>query len=101
MIIHDACTPLAPSGQVTDSGNENDLLTAAQVSGMTGIPVSTLHEYAMRVEAGLDAQGPVHVRLGPRRRRWLRRDVTGWIEERRVVGSYLPSTHARHLAARR
>lgn len=100
MDMHDMRYLATKSGQVTD--DDNDLLTASQVSHMTGVPVSTLHEYAVRVEAGLEAQGPVHVRLGPRRRRWLRRDVTVWIEGHRVVSSFSsPVPDISHLAGRR
>ncbi|SIC06149.1 Uncharacterised protein [Mycobacteroides abscessus subsp. bolletii] len=75
----------------TASTGDSDLLTALQVSMLTAIPVSTLHDYAVRTEAGQPALGPVHVRLGPRRRRWLRRDVTAWIEQHRVVGVFAPT----------
>lgn len=61
-----------------------DLLTAGQASLLTGIPASTLHDYAVRLEAGGPQQGPPHVALGPRRRRWVRSDVLEWLEARRV-----------------
>lgn len=61
-----------------------ELMTAPQVSEATGIPVSTLHEYALRRGLGLPTSGPPHVQLGPRRRRWLRSDVVAWIEACRV-----------------
>lgn len=63
---------------------EGDLLTAQQASRICSLPVSTLHDYAVRAEAGGPRQGPVHVRLGPRRRRWLRHDVETWIAANRV-----------------
>jgi predicted DNA-binding transcriptional regulator AlpA len=66
-------------------GSDPELLTAAAVSALTGIPVSTLHDYAQRRESGLPPAGPPHLRLGPRRRRWLREDVVAWIESCRVV----------------
>ncbi|MBN7424564.1 DNA-binding protein [Mycobacteroides abscessus subsp. massiliense] len=53
---------------------------------MVPYSVSTLHEYAQRRELGLPSYGPPHVQLGPRRRRWLRRDVLAWIEACRVSG---------------
>jgi predicted DNA-binding transcriptional regulator AlpA len=90
MVFHDMHGAATASSRITDRDANNDLLNASQVSVLAGIPVSTLHEYAVRVEAGLPALGPVHVRLGPRRRRWLRRDVTAWIQERRVVGASAP-----------
>jgi predicted DNA-binding transcriptional regulator AlpA len=90
MVLHDMHSAATASSGITDGDANNDLLSASQVFVLTGIPVSTLHEYAVRVEAGLPALGPVHVRLGPRRRRWLRRDVTAWIQERRVVGASAP-----------
>ncbi|SHU93416.1 Predicted transcriptional regulator [Mycobacteroides abscessus subsp. abscessus] len=100
MAKHDMRYLATKYGQSGD--DDNDLLTASQVSQMTGVPVSTLHEYAVRVEAGLEAHGPVHVRLGPRRRRWLRRDVSAWVEGHRVVGNFSPQApDIRHLASAR
>jgi predicted DNA-binding transcriptional regulator AlpA len=90
MALHDMRCAATISSKITDGDANDNLLNASQVSVLTGIPVSTLHEYAVRVEAGLPALGPVHVRLGPRRRRWLHRDVTAWIQERRVVGVLTP-----------
>lgn len=63
---------------------EQDLLTADETSQLTTIPPSSLHEYAVRAEAGLPAMGPPHINLGPRRRRWRRGDVLAWLESRRV-----------------
>jgi len=63
-----------------------DLMTAAEVCTITGLAISTLHEYAVRREAGLPPQGPPHVRLGPRRRRWLRADVIDWLLSSRIAG---------------
>ncbi|MGC5255387.1 helix-turn-helix transcriptional regulator [Gordonia sp. DT218] len=60
------------------------LLTAREVSDLTRISVSTLHDYAVRREHGLPADGPPHLRLGPRRRRWDREDVLTWIRASRV-----------------
>ncbi len=69
------------------SVRDPELLTAVQVAQLTGIPVSTLHAYAQRREAGLPPSGPAHLRLGPRRRRWLREDVLAWIDNCRVGAS--------------
>lgn len=100
MVIHDMRYHATKSGQVPDDADA--MLTASQVSHMTGVPVSTLHEYAVRVEAGLEAQGPVHVRLGPRRRRWIMRDVAAWIDEHRVVSSFsAPAPNIGRLASKR
>ena len=67
-----------------------ELLTARQASDLCGIPASSLHDYACRLEAGLPQQGPPHVALGPRRRRWVRADVLAWVEARRVGDSTRP-----------
>lgn len=60
------------------------LLTAREAGALCGIAPSTLHEYAVRLEAGGPQQGPPHVALGPRRRRWVRADVIAWLEAHRV-----------------
>lgn len=60
------------------------MLTAHEVRAMTGVPVSTLHDWAARHERGLDAPGPHHLRLSDRHRRWLLRDVTQWLEAARI-----------------
>ena len=66
--------------------NENDaeMLTATQVREITGVPVSTLHDWAAKRERGIDAPGPHHVRLSGRHRRWMRADVSAWLEASRV-----------------
>ena len=51
---------------------------------MTGVAVSTLHEWAVKREHGLPSDGPQHMRLGPRRRRWDRADVMTWLEQSKV-----------------
>jgi hypothetical protein len=56
------------------------MLTAEQVHDMTGVPISTLHDWAAKRERGIDAPGPHHIRLSNRHRRWTRRDV-----EQRIV----------------
>lgn len=69
-----------------DELDELELLTASEVSQLTSIPVSSLHVYAQRRELGLPAEGPPHVRLGPRRRRWLRSSVIRWLHDCEVDG---------------
>lgn len=69
-----------------DASSVPDLMTAAEVCAVTGLAISTLHEYAVRREAGLPPQGPPHVRLGPRRRRWIRSDVINWLLASRIAG---------------
>ncbi|ORB34316.1 helix-turn-helix domain-containing protein [Mycobacterium paraseoulense] len=50
-------------------------LTAGEVSRMTGIPVSTLHDWAAKRERGIESPGPHHCKLSSRHRRWMRADV--------------------------
>ena len=69
-----------------DNSHIPDLMTAAEVCAITGLAISTLHDYAVRREAGLPPQGPPHVRLGPRRRRWMRSDVIDWLQASRIAG---------------
>jgi hypothetical protein len=38
--------------------NGREMLTAEQVHDMTGVPVSTLHDWAAKRERGIDAPGP-------------------------------------------
>ncbi|WP_225332651.1 helix-turn-helix transcriptional regulator, partial [Mycobacterium avium] len=64
--------------------NASVMLTAHEVRAMTGVPVSTLHEWAARRERGIDAPGPHHLRLSDRHRRWLLDDVKDWLESTRV-----------------
>jgi hypothetical protein len=52
-----------------------EMLTAEQVHDMTGVPISTLHDWAAKRERGIDVAGPHHIRLSNRHRRWTRRDV--------------------------
>jgi predicted DNA-binding transcriptional regulator AlpA len=65
-----------------DTGRE--MLTAEQVHDMTGVPISTLHDWAAKRERGTDAPGPHHIRLSNRHHRWTRRDVEQWIEAARI-----------------
>jgi predicted DNA-binding transcriptional regulator AlpA len=51
---------------------------------MTGVPVSTLHNWAAKREHGIDAPWPHHLRLSERHRRWLLADVKLWLESTRV-----------------
>ncbi|MBA4023878.1 MAG: helix-turn-helix domain-containing protein [Gordonia sp.] len=60
------------------------MLTANEVRDLTGIPVSTLHDWAAKRERGIDAPGPRHLRLSDRHRRWTRADVLEWLESTRV-----------------
>ncbi len=60
------------------------MLTAQDVHAMTGVPVSTLHDWAAKRERGIDAPGPHHLRLSERHRRWLLADVKLWLESTRV-----------------
>ena len=72
------------AGGVGSADNHPTLLSASEVSALSGVPVSTLHVYAQRRELGMPSDGPPHVKLGPRRRRWLRTDVLAWIQSCRV-----------------
>lgn len=66
------------------AGHKREMLTANQVRDLTGVPVSTLHDWAAKRERGLDAPGPRHIRLSGRHRRWLSTDVDGWLDSARV-----------------
>lgn len=68
-----------------ESGRPPQLLTARQVSELTTVSSNTLHEWAKQREAGLNAPGPVHVRLGPGSRRWWKSDVEAWLGASRIV----------------
>ena len=70
---------------MTNNGvNGREMLTAEQVHDLTGVPVSTLHDWAAKRERGIHAPGPHHIRLSNRHRRWTRRDVEDWIESARI-----------------
>jgi predicted DNA-binding transcriptional regulator AlpA len=70
---------------MTDNGtNGREMLTAEEVHDMTGVPVSTLHDWAAKRERGIHSPGPHHIRLSNRHRRWTRRDVEDWVESARV-----------------
>jgi predicted DNA-binding transcriptional regulator AlpA len=60
------------------------MLTAHEVRAMTGVPVSTLHDWAAKRERGIVAPGPHHLRLSDRHRRWLLDDVKEWLKSTRV-----------------
>jgi predicted DNA-binding transcriptional regulator AlpA len=57
----------------------DEVLTAGEVSRMTGVPVSTLHDWAAKRERGAVSPGPRHCRLSSRHRRWMRTDVVEWL----------------------
>jgi predicted DNA-binding transcriptional regulator AlpA len=61
-----------------------EMLTAEDVHDITGVPVSTLHDWAAKRERGMPAPGPHHIRLSNRHRRWARNDVDQWIESARI-----------------
>ncbi|MFC5336650.1 helix-turn-helix transcriptional regulator [Mycobacterium branderi] len=67
-----------------DTTNGREMLTARQVCELTGVPVSTLHDWAAKRERGIDAPGPHHIRLSDRHRRWTKADVDEWIQSARV-----------------
>lgn len=67
-----------------NGANGPDMLTAEQVRDITGVPVSTLHDWAAKRERGIDAPGPHHIRLSNRHRRWAREDVHQWIRSARI-----------------
>lgn len=69
---------------MSDKGNELDMLTAQQVHDLTGVPISTLHDWASKRERGIEAPGPHHLRLSDRHRRWARRDVVAWLNAARI-----------------
>ena len=50
-----------------------EMLTAEEVHDITGVPVSTLHDWAAKRERGMPAPGPHHIRLSNRHRRWASR----------------------------
>ncbi len=64
--------------------NPREMLTASQVRELTGVPVSTLHDWAAKREHGIQAPGPHHVRLSVRHRRWTRGDVDDWLDSARI-----------------
>ena len=64
--------------------NSREMLTAEEVHDITGVPVSTLHDWAAKRERGMQAPGPHHIRLSNRHRRWARKDVDEWIESARI-----------------
>jgi predicted DNA-binding transcriptional regulator AlpA len=70
---------------MTNNGvNGREMLTAEQVHDLTGVPVSTLHDWAAKRERGIHAPGPHHIRLSNRHRRWTRSDVEDWIDSARI-----------------
>ncbi|MGO9384817.1 MAG: helix-turn-helix transcriptional regulator [Mycobacterium sp.] len=70
---------------MTNNGtNGREMLTAEEVHDLTGVPVSTLHDWAAKRERGIQAPGPHHIRLSDRHRRWTRVDVDEWIQSARI-----------------
>ena len=67
---------------LADDGRE--MLTAQQVREITGVPVSTLHDWVAKRERGIDAPGPHRLRLSGRHRRWALKDVETWRASTRV-----------------
>jgi hypothetical protein len=65
-----------------DDGRET--LNAQQVREITGVPVSTLHDWAVKRERGIDGPGPHHLCLSDRHRRWALKDVEDWLASTRV-----------------
>jgi hypothetical protein len=55
-----------------------DVWTAGDLSRMTGVPVSTLHDWAAKRERRVDSPRPHHCKLSSRHRRWMRPDVAEW-----------------------
>jgi predicted DNA-binding transcriptional regulator AlpA len=56
----------------------DDVFAAGDASRMTGVPVSTLHDWAAKRERGGDSPRPHHCKLSSRHRRWMRADVVEW-----------------------
>jgi predicted DNA-binding transcriptional regulator AlpA len=85
-------TPARPARERRFAGEErmmlnnraDKMLTASQVCELTGVPVSTLHDWAAKRERGINAPGPHHVRLSSRHRRWTKDDVEQWIQSARM-----------------
>jgi predicted DNA-binding transcriptional regulator AlpA len=57
----------------------DDVLTADDVSRMTGVPDSTLHDWAAKRGLGADSPSPHHCKLSSRQRRWIRADAVEWL----------------------
>jgi predicted DNA-binding transcriptional regulator AlpA len=68
----------------TSVSNGREMLTAEEVHDITGVPVSTLHDWAAKRERGMQAPGPHHIRLSNRHRRWAREDAAEWIASARI-----------------
>jgi predicted DNA-binding transcriptional regulator AlpA len=64
--------------------DRREMLTAQQVREISGVPVSTLHDWAVKRERGMDAPGPHHLCLSGRHRRWALKDVEEWLASTRV-----------------
>ena len=55
-----------------------DVLTAGDVSRMTGVPVYTLHDWAAKRERGVDSPRLHHCKLSSRHRRWMHAVAVEW-----------------------
>lgn len=64
----------------------DELLTANDVSHLIGVSPSLLNEWALAADEGGVAQGPPHLRISSKRRRWRAGDVAAWLDSRRVGG---------------
>src|SRR5258707_12830477 len=71
-----------------DDGRE--MLTAQQVREITGVPVSTLHDWAAKRERGIDAPGPHHLRLSGRHRRRAVKELLALVGSARVEANTWP-----------
>ncbi|WP_082965227.1 helix-turn-helix domain-containing protein [Mycobacterium sp. ACS1612] len=67
---------------LADEGRE--IPTAQQVREITGVPLTTLHDWAAKRELLIDAPGPRHLRLSGRHRRWALIDVETGLASTRV-----------------
>lgn len=56
-----------------------ELMTAVEVAGLLRITTATLRRMI------LDGVAPPQVNMGVRHRRWIKRDVVRWLEERARV----------------
>ncbi|MFZ1287707.1 MAG: helix-turn-helix domain-containing protein [Candidatus Phosphoribacter sp.] len=59
---------------------EREFLSVAEVAGMLGVPVSTVHHWVARGDA------PRSFKVG-KHRRFARADVRAWIDSRRAAAS--------------
>lgn len=57
----------------------DDVSTAGDVSRMTGVPVSMLHDWAAKRKRDADSPVPHHCKLSSRHRRWIHADEVEWL----------------------